>query len=155
MLVGRGQARKSRCGRWRGYSRVGRYSCAHADGGTHAGVCLLSRTVDPVRIPRVAAEHPPGRQQRHHQHLRVTQASSRHSATQFSVISTWALDSSRGLHIGSSAGLCGARRRAEKRIAGTRSLCAASSSATCCWSATAERPIRADREAGGLRCCSC
>ena len=29
-------------------------------------------------------------------------ASSRHSATQFSVISTWALDSSRGLHIGSS-----------------------------------------------------
>ena len=37
------------------------------------GACLLPRTVDPVRIPPVAAEQPPGRQQRHHQHLRVTE----------------------------------------------------------------------------------
>ena len=51
-----------------GRDRGGRYmySYAHTDGGTHAGVCLLSRTVDPVRIPPVAAEQPPGRQQRHH-----------------------------------------------------------------------------------------
>ena len=52
---------------------TGRYSYAHADGSTHVGACLLPRPVDPVRIPRVAAEQPPGRQQRHHQHLRVTQ----------------------------------------------------------------------------------
>ena len=52
---------------------TGRYSYAHADGGTHAGACLLPRTVDPIRICPVAAKQPPGRQQRHHHHLRVTQ----------------------------------------------------------------------------------
>ena len=52
---------------------TGRYSYAHADGGTHAGACLLPGTVDPVLICPVAAEQPPGRQQRHHHHLRVTQ----------------------------------------------------------------------------------
>ena len=52
---------------------TGRYSYAHADGGTHTGACLLPGTVDPTRIPPVAAKQPPGRQQRHHHHLRVTQ----------------------------------------------------------------------------------
>ena len=52
---------------------TGRYSYAHADGGTHAGACLLPGTVDPIRICPVAAKQPPGRQQRHHHHLRVTQ----------------------------------------------------------------------------------
>ena len=75
---------------------TGRYNYAHADGGTHAGACLLPGTVEPIRICPVAAKQPPGRQQRHHQHL-----PSRHSATQFSVISTWALHRNRGLHIGS------------------------------------------------------
>ena len=39
---------------------TGRYGYAHADGGTHAGECLLPRTVDPIRICSVAAKQPPG-----------------------------------------------------------------------------------------------
>ena len=50
---------------------TGRGRYAHADGHTHAGACLLSGTVDPIRIAPVAAEHPPGQQRRLHQHLRV------------------------------------------------------------------------------------
>lgn len=40
-------------------------SVPHAGGRTHAGACLLPRSVDPTRTPRVVAEPPPGRQQRH------------------------------------------------------------------------------------------
>ena len=58
---------------WEAVSKLtGRYSCAHTDGGTHAGARLLPGTVDPTRIRRVAAKQAPGRQQRHHRHLRVT-----------------------------------------------------------------------------------
>ena len=39
---------------------LGRYSYAHADGGTHAGGVALSGAVDLIRIPVVAIEHPLG-----------------------------------------------------------------------------------------------
>ena len=71
---------------------TGHYSYAHADGITHAGARLLSGTVDPIRIPPVAAEKPPRQQQHHHQHLR------RPSPASVTVIPIWALDSGRDRH---------------------------------------------------------
>ena len=48
---------------------TGRCNNAHANGGTHASGAALSGAVDPTRIPAVAAEHPLGQWQRHHQHF--------------------------------------------------------------------------------------
>ena len=71
MLAGRGQARKSRYGRWRGYSPAATATRTRMEVPRR---CMPpSGTVDPIRICPVAAKQPPGRQQRHHHHLRVTQ----------------------------------------------------------------------------------